>query len=72
MSDENKSIKLDITIWYREDDGCIRLQTKSHGGFISTVSNDPRSDRYHPELFKHLAKILKEAGKLRPVMGDKE
>jgi hypothetical protein len=31
-------------------------------GIISTISNDPNSERYHPNLFKKLRRVLVDKG----------
>ncbi len=56
-----KSISLSVRVWLGKRDE-IRLTSKDAGGFISTVSNDPKSERYHPHLFAKLTACLKEAG----------
>jgi len=32
-------------------------------GVISAVSNEPKSKRYHPNLFRKLRRVLVDAGK---------
>lgn len=60
----NKTIRLDVGVWFNERTGHIHVA--AHDAFISTVSNDPNSKRYHPNLFRKLAKCLKEAGAAHP------
>ena len=55
-----KTVRLDIGIWYDPVSEHIKISAKS--AFISTVSNDPHSKRYHPILFKKLTKVLRDAG----------
>ena len=55
-----KSVPLDVTIWYNERSGHIHIAAKD--GFISTVSDDPDSKRCHPNLFRKMAKCLKDSG----------
>jgi hypothetical protein len=54
-----KSINLELRVWYDEKSRHIKLAGK--GLTASTVSNDPASVRYHPNLFKKLAEALREA-----------
>ena len=55
-----KSISLELRVWYDEKSRYIKLAGK--GLTASTVSNDPTSKRYHPNLFRKLATALREAG----------
>lgn len=63
---DSKSVKLEIQTWYDEKSGHIKLAGK--GLTASTVSNDPNSKRYHPNLYRKLAKLLRDAGAPAPVM----
>ncbi len=54
------SVKLDVRIWYDSQSRHIKLAGK--GLTASTVSNDPRSKRYHPNLFRKLSQVLRDAG----------
>ncbi len=56
----SKTMKLDLGIWYNEKTGHIHLAAVDQ--FISTVSLDPKSIRYHPNLYNKLAKCLADAG----------
>ena len=66
MSDTNgpKTAKLDVGIWFNESTGHIHIAAKKQ--FISTVSNDPKSKRYHPNLYCKLSQALQEADKPHP------
>jgi len=59
-----KTVKLDVGIWFNEKTGHIHIAAP--GSFISTVSNDPASKRYHPNLYRKMAKALREAGAAAP------
>ena len=63
---DGKSVKLEIRTWYDEKSGHIKLAGK--GLTASTVSNDPNSKRYHPNLYRKLTKLLRDAGAPAPVM----
>ena len=60
-----KSLKLELRIWYDERSRHIKLA--GPGLTASTVSNDPTSVRYHPNLYRKLARALSEAGMPAPV-----
>jgi hypothetical protein len=62
----DKSIKLDLRVWYDEKSRHIKLAGK--GLTASTVSNDPASARYHPNLYRKLAKALRDVGVPAPVL----
>ena len=59
-----KTVKLDVGIWFNEKSGHIHVAAA--GSLISTVSNDPGSKRYHPNLYMKMAKALREAGAPAP------
>lgn len=65
-----QSINLELRVWYDERSRHIRLAGK--GLTASTVSNDPTSKRYHPNLFRKLAVALRQAGVPAPEMADNE
>ena len=62
--ESGKTARLDIGIWFNEATGHIHIAAKDQ--FISTVSNDPASKRYHPNLYNKLAKALRAADKPHP------
>lgn len=55
-----KSVKLEVRVWWDARQRMIKIA--GPGLTASTVSNDPGSKRYHPNLFKKLAKVLADAG----------
>jgi hypothetical protein len=55
-----KSLELTVRIWWDAKSRYIKIA--GAGLTASTVSNDPSSKRYHPNLFKKLGSALKEAG----------
>ncbi|ALR21954.1 hypothetical protein ATN00_18295 [Sphingobium baderi] len=67
---EPKTVKLDVGIWFNEASGHIHVAAR--GAFISTVSNDPRSKRYHPNLYGKLAACLRDAGASHPSVEGEE
>lgn len=60
------SVELKIRIWYDVESRHIKLAGKQLTA--STVSNDPDSRRYHPNLFRKLSKVLRDAGVPAPKM----
>lgn len=56
----SKSIALNLRVWY--DDKSQHIKLAGPGLTASTVSNDPASKRYHPNLYRKLAKALRDAG----------
>ncbi|MEP7221594.1 MAG: hypothetical protein ABI673_02880 [Novosphingobium sp.] len=59
-----KTARLDVGIWYNQASGHIHIAAKNQ--FISTVSNDPSSKRYHPNLYRKLSDALRNADKPHP------
>lgn len=52
-----KSVAVEVRIWMKREGHIAIASTKEN--FISTVSNDPTSKRYHPNLYKKLARVLR-------------
>jgi hypothetical protein len=65
---DGKSVQLNVRVWYDARSGHIKLAGK--GLTASTVSNDPDSVRYHPNLYRKLARLLREAGAPAPTMDE--
>ena len=64
-SESGRTIYPKIGVWYAEEDGHIRLSIEGQG--LTSVSNDPDSERYHRTLYQKLAEVLRHAGvKLAP------
>ena len=61
-----RTVRLELSVWYDDKSRHIKLAGK--GLTASTVSNDPASRRYHPNLYRKLAKCLREAGVPAPPM----
>ncbi|MDZ4691454.1 MAG: hypothetical protein SH849_09065 [Terricaulis sp.] len=61
---KTKTVKLDVGVWFNEKSGHIHIAAKD--AFISTVSNDPDSKRYHPNLYRKLAQVLKDKASSHP------
>lgn len=62
-----KSIRLELRVWYDPGSGHIKLAGEELTA--STVSDDPGSKRYHPNLYRKLARALREAGAPAPEGG---
>lgn len=57
-----KTARRTLGVWFNEKSGHIHLASPGLGKFISTVSNDPKSKRYHPDIYRKLARVLCDAG----------
>ncbi len=55
-----KSIPLALRVWYDPESKHIKMA--GPGLTASTVSNDPGSKRHHPNLYRKLGRLLREAG----------
>ena len=53
-----------VAIWYDAAHDTIHLAARN--AFVTTVHNDPKSKRGHPQLFAKLAACLKAAGVPHP------
>jgi hypothetical protein len=65
-----KTVNLEVGIWWDEADGHIHLAAGKED-FITTVNNDPSGVRGHPNLFKKLAKVLRDHGVPHPTIDEK-
>ena len=54
-----------IGVWFDAKRNRIRIQSDD-AGFITAVSADPSSKRGHPNLFRQLAKVLRDNGAPAP------
>ena len=70
MSESEKTIHLELGVWYNEQTNHIHVSTQAGNGFISTVNADPTSKRGNPNLFFKLACVLRDAGKPHPQIPD--
>ena len=56
----NRSIKLELRVWF--DPVSEQIKLAGPGLTASTVSNDPASKRFHPNLYRKLATALRNEG----------
>lgn len=61
-----KTIPLKISVWYDEETEHIHLAAPETGWFHSTINDREGSVRRHPNLFRKLGKLLREAGVAAP------
>lgn len=68
VSEEGRYIRLELDIWYQEDDGDIHITSNDPDvrNFHTTVNNRVGSKRCHDNLFSRLARILVAHGKPAP------
>ena len=59
---------LNVGVWYDAETGHIHMTLQHSGWFHTTVNAEATSERRHPDLFGKLARALKEAGVLAPVV----
>ena len=74
-SKNNKTVSLEIRVWYNEKTTRIHLAGRSNDlstEFITTISPDPTSVRGHPNLYGKLLACLKEAGVLNSALARSE
>jgi hypothetical protein len=70
LSKEGKTVYVEAGIWLNEKSGHIHIAIPKTDWFHSTVSGDPQSKRSHPNLFKKLSRLLKEAGAPYPAVSE--
>lgn len=51
----------ELSVWYNERTGHIHLAVPRSEWFITTVNNNKASKRGHPNLYRKLARALREA-----------
>jgi hypothetical protein len=59
-SGSGRTIYPKIGIWYAEEDGHVRLSIEGQG--LTSVSDNPDSERYHRTLYEKLADVLRQSG----------
>jgi hypothetical protein len=59
-----KSEKLELWVLFDEKSGRIKMAGK--GLTASSISGDPASKRYHPNLYRKIAEFLRAEGKPAP------
>lgn len=67
-SNPGKTVRLDVSIWFNEDQNNSHIASREGCEFFSTMSADTSSKRGHPNLFFKLARCLKQAGVPHPVI----
>lgn len=67
-SKNGKTIYLQVGVWYNEDHDRIHIAATKE--FITTVNANPKSKRGHPNLFKKLARSLREHGVPAPEINE--
>lgn len=65
-SKPGNSIYLHVGVWYDAKKDTIHLTARNVKGFHTWISADPSSKRCHPNLFKKLAKCLRDQGAPAP------
>jgi hypothetical protein len=64
VKDQGKTVRLNVGIWFNEVSGHVNIAAKNE--FISTVSANPESKRFHPNLYWKLAAALRKADSPHP------
>lgn len=59
---ESKTVSFRVNVWAKRSTRMIHIAA-SRPDVHSTVSNDPKSKRYHPNLFGKLRRVLTDAGR---------
>lgn len=55
-----KYVRMEVDIWYQEDDDSIHITSRDDAKFHSTVKNDSASMRGHGSLYRHFQRVLSE------------
>jgi hypothetical protein len=66
----DKTAYLGVGAWYNVNSGHIHLSIPGSKWFITTVAPGASGKRSHPNLYRKLARALKEAGVPAPVVQD--
>ena len=62
------TVYLNVGAWYDANTGHIHLTLPRSGWFHTTVNGDESSKRGHPNLYRKLARVLREAGVPAPAV----
>lgn len=64
---KGKSVKMQVSLWYQEKTGYIHMNLSDGGEGLTSVGKDPKQPaRYHKNLYRKLANILKSQGAPHP------
>ena len=63
-AEAGKTVRLDVGIWWNPETDHIHISAKDQ--FISTVCAKEGSARCHPNLYRKLARALRDAGRPHP------
>ncbi len=55
---KGSTVYLHTGIWHDKETGEIHMSGPKESRFHSTISNNPKSKRYHPNLYRKLEEIL--------------
>ena len=55
---KGKTVYIHMGVWYNKKTGHIHIAAPKEGKLHSTICNNPKSKRYHPNLYKKLRDIL--------------
>ena len=69
-SKPGKSVYVRMGVWWDPDHGHIHLTAPGVHGFHSTLNDTPGSKRCHENLFRKLAKLLRDEGAPHPAITD--
>ncbi|MBP1853391.1 hypothetical protein [Rhizobium halophytocola] len=72
MRSEPHGTLLTVSIWYEPKTACIKIASPDTDWLITTVNDNPESERGHPNLFGKLARYLREKDKPAPPCTDYE
>ena len=65
-SEPGNSIYLEMGVWYDEARDSIHIASNDVPDFHTTVRADAKLKRGHPNLFRKLAKVLRDSGAPAP------
>ena len=69
ISEPGNSIYFEIGVWYEKETGNIHIASNDVANFHTTVRRDAKLKRGHPNLFRKLAKVLRDGGAPAPQEG---
>jgi hypothetical protein len=59
----SRTVYAKFGVWYDSKQGMIHMTIPGSGWFHTTVSDNPESKRYHPNLFAKLKRLLEQEGR---------
>lgn len=67
-----KTAYLNFNVWYNPETRHIHMALPNSNRVITTINDDPKSERGHPNLYQKLARALRDSDVPHPPINEPE